>query len=105
MIDLKTLTIKKAHDALVKGEYSAVDLANSYLEQIKKIDKDVHAYLEVFFDDALKQAKESDERRKKGLVCSKIDGCPIAVKDNMAMEETKTTSASKILENFLELSP
>ena len=55
MINLKELTIKKAHEALTKGEYTAVDLANAYLEQIKKTDKDIHAYLEVFADVLLGQ--------------------------------------------------
>ena len=38
MIDLKNLTIKKAHDALVKGEYSCVELAQAYLNNIKEKD-------------------------------------------------------------------
>ena len=38
MINLKELTIKKAHEAMVGGEYSAVDLANAYLDNIKKKD-------------------------------------------------------------------
>jgi len=35
MINLKDLTIKKAHEAMMAGEYTAVDLASAYLENIK----------------------------------------------------------------------
>ena len=50
MINLKNLTIKKAHESLVKGEYSAVDLAKAYLAEIEKKNKTLNAYLEVFDD-------------------------------------------------------
>ena len=56
MIDLITLTIKKAHEALVKREYSALELAESYLSEIEKKNTDLNAYLEVF-DDVREQAK------------------------------------------------
>ena len=46
-IDLHTLTMQKAHESLVKGDYSAVDLAEAYLDEIKKKNKELHAYLEV----------------------------------------------------------
>ena len=50
MIDLATLTIQKAHDAMKKGVFSAVDLAQAYLDAIKENDGDIHAYLEVYGD-------------------------------------------------------
>lgn len=98
MINLKELTIKKAHEALIKGEYTAVDLANTYLEEIKNKDKDIHAYLEVF-DDVLEQAENADKIFKSGKA-TLMTGIPIAVKDNILIKERIATSASKILENY-----
>jgi len=97
-IDLKNLTIKKAHEALLKGEYSAVDLASAYLEQIKKTDKDIHAYLEVFAD-VIEQAKVADEKIKNGKA-GLLTGIPIAVKDNILIKGKIASAASKILENY-----
>ncbi len=97
-IDLKNLTIRKAHEALVKGDYSAVDLAKAYLEQIKKTEKDIHAYLEVF-DDVIDQAKVADEILKSGKA-TLLTGIPIAVKDNILIKGRIASSASKILENY-----
>jgi Asp-tRNA(Asn)/Glu-tRNA(Gln) amidotransferase A subunit family amidase len=58
MIDLKSLTIKKAHEAMKSGEYTAVDLANAYLSEIKNKNKEINAYLEVF-SDVIAQAEEA----------------------------------------------
>ena len=97
-IELKNLTIRKAHEALLKGEYTAVDLASAYLEQIKKTDKDIHAYLEVF-SDVMEQAKKADEKIKSGK-STLLTGIPIAIKDNILIKGRIATAASKILENY-----
>ena len=98
MIDLKTLTIRKAHEALTKGEYMAVDLAQAYLEEIKNKDKDIHAYLEVF-SDVIEQAKKADEIIKSGKA-TLLTGIPVAIKDNILIKGRKASSASKILEDY-----
>ena len=98
MIDLKDLTIKKAHESLAKGEYSAVELATAYIEQIKKTDKDIHAYLEVYAD-VIEQAKVADKKIKDGTA-SILTGIPVAVKDNILIKGKVASSASKILENY-----
>lgn len=98
MIDLSNLTIKKAHDDMKSGVYTAVDLAKAYLEEIKKNDTDIHAYLEVF-DDVINQAKEADKRFKDGTA-SILTGIPFGIKDNILIKDRKVSSASKILENY-----
>ncbi len=106
MIDLKNLTIKKAHDALVKGDFTARDLAQAYLDAIKAKDGDIHAYLEVY-DDVLAQADEADKKiaaaKKSGASSSihMLAGIPIALKDNMLLEGKRAGSASKILEGYV----
>ncbi len=99
MIDLKNLTIKKAHESLIKGEYSCVELAQAYLENIKEKDGEIHAYLEVF-DDVLEQAKEADKKIKDNKDVTLLTGIPIAVKDNILIKGRIASSASKILENY-----
>lgn len=97
MIDLQTLTIQKAHNALVKGDYTVRELCQAYLDQIKNIDGDVHAYLEVY-DDVMKQADFAQKKVAKGNL---LAGIPIAIKDNILIEGRKVSSASKILENYI----
>ena len=99
MIDLKNLTIKKARKALDSKEFSAVDLAQAYLKEIEKKNKELNAYLEVF-DDVLEQAKASDARIAKGESLPLL-GIPLAIKDNILITGRHASSASKILENYV----
>lgn len=99
MIELKNLTIKKAHDALVKGEYSAVDLAETYLQNIKKKNEALNAYLEVF-DDVREQAKEADKKIKTGKA-EILTGIPLAIKDNILIQGRRVSAASKILDGYV----
>jgi len=97
MIDLKNITIEKAHKALISGEYTVRELAQAYLDEIKKNGNEIHAYLEVF-DDVLKQA---DLAQKKVSKENLLAGIPIAIKDNMLFEGHRAGSASKILEGYV----
>ena len=98
-IDLKNLTIKKAHDHLIKGDFTAVELAGAYLKNIEEKNKDLNAYLEVF-DDVAEQAKAADllfKEKKAGL----LTGIPLAIKDNILIKGRKVSAASKILEGYV----
>lgn len=97
-IDLANLTITKAHESMKKGDFSAVDLAQAYLDEIKKKNGDMNAYLEVY-SDVIEQAKEADKRFKAGTATT-LTGIPFAIKDNILIKGRKASSASKILENY-----
>ncbi len=98
MIDLSKLTITKAHEGMKKGDFSVVDLAQAYLGEISKKNKEINAYLEVFAD-VIDQAKEADKRFKNGTA-TMLTGIPFAIKDNILIEGRIASSASKILENY-----
>lgn len=72
--------------ALQRGEISAVTAVQAYLDAIALRDGDVHAYLEVFSQEALEQAAASDERRAQGRPLSPLDGVPVALKDNLCVK-------------------
>lgn len=98
VINLKELTIEKAHNAMIKGEYTAVDLAEAYISEIKKKNKEINAYLEIY-DDVLEQAKKADKIIESGKA-TLLTGIPFAIKDNILIQGKKASSASKILENY-----
>ncbi len=99
MIDLKELTITKAHEHLVNGDFSAVGLAEAYLAEIEKQNPKLNAYLEVF-DDVRKQAKEADKKIKAGKT-ELLTGIPLAIKDNILIQGRRVGAASKILEGYV----
>lgn len=99
-IDLSTLTIKKAHEGMVSGVFSAVELTTSYLEEIKKRDGDINAFREVFTD-AIDQAKKADERFALKKDVNILLGIPFSIKDNILIEGRKAGASSKILEGYV----
>lgn len=99
MIDVSKITLKSARESLDKKEFTAVELASAYLEEIKNKNPDINAYLEVF-SDVLEQAKKADEAISKGEIFP-MTGIPISIKDNILIDGRVATSASKILEGFI----
>ncbi|MDQ3076937.1 MAG: Asp-tRNA(Asn)/Glu-tRNA(Gln) amidotransferase subunit GatA [bacterium] len=98
MIDLKNLTIKKAHEHLVQGDFTARELAAAYTSEIEKRNPEINAYLEVF-SDIDEQAQVADERIKAGKA-TLLTGIPLSIKDNILIEGRIASSASKMLENY-----
>lgn len=98
MIDLKTLTIEKAHASFKNGDFTVTDLVNAYLEVIKEKNTDLNAYLEVY-SDVLTQAKIAEEMFKNGTA-TLMTGIPVALKDNMLVTGEIASAGSKILENY-----
>ncbi len=97
-IDLKDLSIEKAHNSLKNGEYKVGELVDAYLEVIKEKNEELNAYLEVFKDDIEPQVKIAEEMFKNGTATI-MTGIPIAIKDNILFEGHIASAASKILES------
>ncbi len=93
-------TIQDLKSALESGNTTAERLAEESLAAIEK-SKSLNAYISVLAERALQKAKESDERRKQGKVLGALDGIPVAIKDNLCLEGSRTTAASKMLEHFV----
>jgi aspartyl-tRNA(Asn)/glutamyl-tRNA(Gln) amidotransferase subunit A len=83
--------------ALSQGEISSVELTQAHLDQISKVDTDVHAFLHVDAEGALAQAKDVDALRTSGEKLSPLAGVPLALKDVLVQKGIPTTCGSKIL--------
>jgi aspartyl-tRNA(Asn)/glutamyl-tRNA(Gln) amidotransferase subunit A len=99
-MELNKLTVKQAHDKLVKKEITSVELTEACLAQIKKVDREIKACLTVCEKEALIEAKKADERISKSET-GELLGIPYLAKDNILTKNIKTTAASKILENYI----
>ena len=100
-MELFNLTIRQLHKKLLDKEISAVELTKTFLSQINKIDKNINAFLNVFNESALSQAKEIDKKISQKQEISILAGIPIALKDNILVKGEKCTAGSKILKNYI----
>ena len=87
------------HDDLVNKKYSVEELTKSTFDNIKKVDKEIEAFLKLDEERALEKARKIDERGVKAD--SILDGIGIGIKDNIVTKDLTTTAASKMLENFI----
>jgi len=92
--------IKELHDKLINREITATELISGYFQTINEKDSEIRAFLSLTKEDALQQAKKTDEKIKKGEEINILEGIPYAVKDNMLVNGVKATAGSKILENY-----
>ena len=92
--------IKELSEGLRKKEFSSVELTKLYLEEIKKKDDKIEAFLTVTAEKALEMADKADKMIAEGKG-SRLTGIPMAVKDNICTKGIKTTCASKMLYNFV----
>ncbi|MCX6718815.1 MAG: Asp-tRNA(Asn)/Glu-tRNA(Gln) amidotransferase subunit GatA [Candidatus Taylorbacteria bacterium] len=97
-INLKELNIKKAHDCLIRGDFTSVQLTQACLDQIQAKNKDINAYLEVF-SDTLEQARTADLKIKSGSA-GILTGIPCGMKDNILIKGRIASAASKMLEDY-----
>ena len=81
--------------AIKKGEISSEELVKSYIEQIKKKEKDVEAW--EFFDEefVLSQAKKLDSLHQSGKH-GDLHGIPVGIKDIFDTEDMPTTDGTEI---------
>ena len=101
-------TILELATGLRSGEFTSVDLVNECYDNIAKYNDKVNAFITIIpRETALKQAQEIDCKLKIACLparqenCKLLAGIPFVLKDCFCTEGIKTTSASKVLENFI----
>ena len=84
--------------SIKKGEISSEELVKSYIDQIKKKEKDIKAFQ--FFDEelALAQAKKSDALHQSGQH-GDLHGIPVGVKDIFDTVDMPTQDGTEIHKN------
>jgi aspartyl-tRNA(Asn)/glutamyl-tRNA(Gln) amidotransferase subunit A len=99
-MDLHQLTVHEASDLLRRREISSLELTQTLLDRISKVDGKVRAFVTVSADHAIQQAREADHRIEKGEA-TLLTGIPAVIKDNMCTSGVRTTCSSRMLENFI----
>ena len=100
MASLDNLSAAQIAAGVAGGDFTAVEVAQASLDAIYQREKDVQAFLQVSADLALEAARRTDEARARGERLGALAGVPVAFKDNMHLVGTRTTCASRMLENY-----
>ena len=100
-MDIMSLTAVELGKKIKAKEISVTEATQAYLDQIEKVENDVHSYVTIDKEGALKRAEEVQKMIDDGTLLSPLAGVPVAIKDNMCTKGTRTTCSSKILENFV----
>ncbi|HJB06988.1 MAG TPA: Asp-tRNA(Asn)/Glu-tRNA(Gln) amidotransferase subunit GatA [Candidatus Enterocloster faecavium] len=100
-MNLQDLTALKLGEAIKKGETTAVEAAESCFAQIKKMEPEVHAFINLDEERAMDQAKKVQKEIEEGRLTGPLAGVPVAVKDNICTKGLATTCGSRMLEHFV----
>lgn len=98
ILDLTALELGKKIKA---GEITSLQATEAVIKQIKAVEEQVHSYVTLDEEGAMKRAKEVQAQIEAGTLTGPLAGVPAAIKDNMCTKDMRTTCSSKILENFV----
>ena len=99
-MDITSLTAVELGKKIKAKEISVVDAVKASIAQIEKVEKDVHSFVTIDKEGALKRAEEVQKQIDAGILTGPLAGVPVAIKDNMCTRDMLTTCSSRILENF-----
>ena len=99
-MELYKLTIHELKEKLKRREISARELTLEFIKRIERVEKDIHSFITLTEDDALKQAEDIDNKIKAGKDLPLL-GIPLAIKDLICIKGVRTTCGSKILSNYI----
>jgi len=97
---MHTKTLYELSKLLHEGDISSVELTQHYIDRIKTHNNQLNAYITVCEDNALKQARDADQKIQQ-KTAGKLTGIPIAHKDIFCTKGIRTSCASKMLDNFI----
>ncbi len=100
-MNITQLTVHELQEKLKNKELTSAEITKAYAERINEKEKDVQAFITILTDEAIKKAEYIDEKITRGEITNELAGIPIGIKDNICTKGVKTTSASKMLENFV----
>ncbi|MFA5623210.1 MAG: Asp-tRNA(Asn)/Glu-tRNA(Gln) amidotransferase subunit GatA [Candidatus Dojkabacteria bacterium] len=96
---MKNLSIVKIREKLLKKEFSAQELVQYYLRNIKEKDSKLNTYITVCEQEALLNAKQFDSKFES-MKERKLGGIPLGIKDIFSTRGILTSAASHILNDY-----
>ncbi|MEO6611969.1 MAG: Asp-tRNA(Asn)/Glu-tRNA(Gln) amidotransferase subunit GatA [Chitinophagaceae bacterium] len=92
-------SIEQYHAQLQEEAFTCGEAVEYYLQKIKA-SRRLNAFIEVYEEEALRQAKQLDEKRKAGNPLGRLHGVVIGLKDVICYKDHRISASSGILKNF-----
>src|SRR5216110_2940650 len=93
--DIAFLSLADLARLLAARKTSSREIVESFLARIAALDGRLHAYIDVYDNEARVLAKAADLERDAGVVRGPLHGLPIALKDLLHFAPHQTTAGSK----------
>jgi len=87
--------------AIRTRKLSPVEVIDAVLSRIQRLNPKINAYCTILDERARKQAREAEVKVMKGDELGPLHGVPMSIKDLTYTEGVRTTSGSKMYENFI----
>ena len=100
-MSLMSLTAVELGRKIKEKEVTVEEAVTAALDAIEKREAEVHSFVTVDREGALKRAKDVQARIDAGELTGPLAGVPVAIKDNMCTKGLLTTCSSKILYNLV----
>src|SRR5438094_6106244 len=94
--DLTQLPAHILASEIASRRLSPVDLVEALLERIQAKDEKLHAFVEVYREEARLAAEAADKAIQSGHAIGPLHGMPIALKDLIEIEGRVTTGGSMV---------
>ena len=98
--ELCFLSIAEAARLLKARQVSPVELTRAFLDRIENFDSQLHSFLLVTAEEALRQAKTAESEILSGRYRGAMHGIPIGLKDLIETAGIRTTAHSKVLMDY-----
>jgi aspartyl-tRNA(Asn)/glutamyl-tRNA(Gln) amidotransferase subunit A len=100
MSELYDLGAAEIAEKVGRGQLRAEDVTRAHLDRIERLDGKIGAFLAVFDERAVEQARAVDAAVAAGRPVGALAGVPVAIKDVLDIEGLPTTCGSRILEGY-----
>jgi aspartyl-tRNA(Asn)/glutamyl-tRNA(Gln) amidotransferase subunit A len=100
-MNIINLTVHELQEKLKNNEVTITEIMDAYINRINEKEPEVEAFITTYLEEAKAKAKDIENKVKSGEITGDFAGIPIGIKDNICMKGTKTTCASRMLENFV----
>lgn len=100
-MELYDLTVHEIREKIKSKEITIREVLDSIYSRIDSIDDKINAYITLTKEYAYVRADMLQKKLDDGEDIGILGGVPIAIKDNVCINDVKTTCASRMLENFV----